>query len=262
VLLAGGKPVFVETRHTGYVPRLEDIAAAITPKTRAIILNTPGNPTGAVYDAATLRGIADLAVAKDFWLIFDECYGAFAYEPHTHEHLLKVAPDARSRTLVVNAFSKRLALTGWRLGYLAGPKDVIKAAKALQSHTTSNPNIIAQYAVLNHLQQGDGRYEQELYVRLAQARRLGLEILSGLSKVPKPSAQGGFYFYLDLSSLLSGSDKRNADDVVNALLVAGVATVSGTAFGDPHGVRVSYGSPAAQLEVGLRRLVEVLNAYI
>ncbi len=264
VLLAGGKPVFVDSRDSGYVPRLAAIEAAITRATRAIIVNTPSNPTGAVYDRQTLAGIAGLALAHKLWVIFDECYGPFTYESHSHAHIVEVAPEIRSRTLVVNAVSKQLALTGWRIGYLAGPEAVIKAAKALQSHTTSNPNVIAQHAVLAHLEKSDGAYERALFARLKQARRLGLGILSGFTNIPPPGAQGGFYFYLDLAQLLQRSEMhgkpRNADDVVAALLAAGVATVSGTAFGDPCGLRVSYGAPVEQLEVGLRRLVEVLNS--
>jgi aspartate aminotransferase len=264
VLLAGGKPVFVDSRDSGYVPQLHAIKAAVTSSTRAIIVNTPSNPTGAVYDRQTLAGIAEIALAHDLWVIFDECYGAFTYEPHTHAHIVEVAPEIRSRTLIVNAFSKQLALTGWRVGYLAGPEPVIKAAKALQSHTTSNPNVIAQHAVLAHLEKSDGAYEHALFARLEHARGLGLEILAGLTNVPAPCAQGGFYFYLDVAGLLKRSETRgqprNADDVVAALLAAGVATVSGTAFGDPCGLRVSYGAPIEQLERGLQRLVAILNS--
>jgi aspartate aminotransferase len=262
VLLAGGKPVFVDSHGSGFVPHLQDIASAITPATRAIVINTPNNPTGAVYDRATLAGIAELASAHQLWIIFDECYGGFTYAPHEHSHILRVAPQLRSRTLIVNAFSKQLAMTGWRIGYLAGPAAVIKAAKALQSHTTSNPNVIAQHAVLAHLKNSDGAYERALHARLTHARRLGLELLKPLRGVPEPTAQGGFYFYLDLAALLKeNGPPQDADDVVAALLAEGVATVSGTAFGDPCGLRISYGAPVEYLETGLRRLVGVLNAW-
>jgi len=257
VLIAGGTPVFVEAPRDTYLPRVGDIEAALSPRTRAIILNTPGNPTGAIYDAETLAGIARLAARRDLWVIFDECYGAFAHAPSTHQHILAVAPELRERTLIVNAFSKTLALTGWRIGYLAGPKHVISAVKALQSHTTSNPNVIAQHAVLAHLKNGDGEYEQTLSEQLRVARRQGLAILAELRRVPVPAAQGGFYFYLDISALHS-----TADNVVNTLLAeAGVAGVSGSAFGDPNGIRLSYGIPVAQLEGGLRRVVKLLNAW-
>ena len=265
VLLAGGKPVFVDSADSDYVVDVHALQAAITPATRAIILNTPGNPTGAVYPERALAAIAELASRHELWVIFDECYGRFTYDSNAHAHIVRVAPELRGRTLIVNAFSKQLALTGWRIGYLAGPEPVIKAARAMQSHTTSNPNVIAQHAVLEHLEHGDGAYEAALSARLASSRRLGLELLATLERVPVPKAQGGFYFYLDLRRLLretaAANSSSNADDLVAALLAAGVATVSGTAFGDPYGLRISYGAPAEQLEVGLRRVVEVLNAW-
>ena len=257
IVVAGGRPVFIETRHNNYVPRLTDLVAAVTPKTKAIVVNTPSNPTGAVYDRNALAGIAQLAIDKDLWIIFDECYGSFAHAQHTHHPIVSVAPRARDRTLIVNSFSKSLALTGWRIGYLAGPKAVISAVKALQSHTTSNPNVIAQHALLHHLETGNPAFELQLQRHVANARALGLSILSELTRVPQPAAQGGFYFYLDLGEL-----QRNADDIVNGLLMdAGVATVSGTAFGDPTGIRISYGIDLELLEKGLRRLTTALNKW-
>lgn len=266
VVIAGGTPVFIETRNSNFVPRLMDLAAAVTSKTKAIVVNTPNNPTGTIYDRDTLAGIAQLAIDRNLWIIFDECYGAFAHEPHTHQSIVTVAPGARDRTLIVNSFSKSLALTGWRIGYLAGPAPVISAVKALQSHTTSNPNVIAQHALLHFLERGDPAFQQQLQRQLTGARALGLSILSTLTLVPRPAAQGGFYFYLDLTGLQRCANRRgrqlNSDDVVNALLLdAGVATVSGTAFGDPAGVRLSYGIDLELLDEGLRRLTAALNAW-
>jgi len=264
VQLAGATPVFVETRANGYVPLIKDIRAAVTPATRAIIVNTPGNPTGAVFGRALLGGITELAIRRNLWIIFDECYGSFAYPPARHENIVSTLPQVRSRTLLVGSFSKSLALTGWRLGYLAGPAEVIAAARALQSHTTSNPNVIAQYAVLAHLKNDGGRFEQTLRARLSEARTRGLDILSRLAQVPRPLAQGGFYFYLDLSALLANKLQRgtfaDADDIVRLLIErAGVAAVSGTAFGDPAGIRLSYGVPLEALERGLSAVVDALN---
>jgi aspartate aminotransferase len=198
-------------------------------------------------------------------VVFDECYGTFTYAPHEHIHILEAAPQLRERTLIVNAFSKQLAMTGWRLGYLAGPPAAIKAAKAMQSHTTSNPNVIAQHAVLQHLSKSDGHYERALNARLIEARSRGLAMLQDLKAVPLPTAHGGFYFYADLAPLLkpgaAGQTPRTADDVVAALLSAGVATVSGSAFGDDFGIRISYGAPLETLEAGLQRLIDVLNCW-
>ncbi len=261
VALAGARPVFVDTRRNGYRPRIADLRAAVTPATRAIVVNTPNNPTGAVYDRATLAGIAELAIRTGLWVIFDECYGSFVHEPHEHESIVSVVPEVRPRTLMVNAFSKALALTGWRLGYLAGPKEVIGAVKALQSHTTSNPNVIAQHAVLAYLETGDRSYEAGLRAMLGVARARGLAILGDLRAVPAPQAEGGFYFYVDVSAILDRlGPGATVDDVARRLLMeAGVATVAGSAFGDPAGLRLSYGGALADLEEGLARLVVCLN---
>ncbi|VIO69855.1 pyridoxal phosphate-dependent aminotransferase [Bradyrhizobium ivorense] len=264
IVLAGGKPIYIETRLNNFVPKVTDLAAAVTSKTKAVVVNTPNNPTGAVYDRDTLAGIAQLAIDRNVWIVFDECYGAFIHATCTHHPIVSIAPRARDRTLIVSSFSKSLALTGWRMGYLAGPHAVINAVKALQSHTTSNPNIIAQHALLHHLECGDRAFQARLQRHVANARELGLSILSALTWVPQPIAQGGFYFYLDLGELQRrakvNGHELNADDVVTAFLMdAGVATVSGTAFGDPAGIRLSYGIELELLDKGLRRLIATLN---
>lgn len=212
IVVAGGTPVFIETRKTNYVPQLKDLAAAATSKTKAIVINTPNNPTGTIYDRDTLAGIAQLAIDRNFWIIFDECYGIFAHAPHTHHSIISVRPRARDRTLIVNSFSKSLALTGWRIGYVAGPKTVISALKALQSHTTSNPNVIAQHALLHYLEGGDPAFQLQLQRRITKARALGLSILSALRLVPPPAAQGGFYFYLDLTELRRRANRNGREN--------------------------------------------------
>ncbi|QND69766.1 aminotransferase class I/II-fold pyridoxal phosphate-dependent enzyme (plasmid) [Mesorhizobium loti] len=268
VRIAGGTPVHVDTRSNGYALRIEDIESALTAHSRAIVINTPNNPTGTVYNANILRGIGELAIEHDLWIIFDECYADFVHADVHHHPIVSVLPEVRSRTLIVNAFSKSLALTGWRIGYLAGPEYVISAVKALQSHTTSNPNVIAQHAALFHLQNTDGSYEHQLRSQLTSSRQVGLRALSDLSRIPAPTAMGGFYFYLDIKSLLAPEPWNlvigdgDADKLVRELIAkAGVAAVSGTAFGDPFGLRLSYGVPPDKLEMGLSRLVKFLNAW-
>lgn len=266
IFLAGGTPVFVETRHSNYVPKAMDLAAAITSKTRAIVVNTPSNPSGAIYDRVTLAAIAQLAIDRDLWIIFDECCGAFVHPPHAHHPIVSVAPRARARTLIVNSFSKSLGLAGWCIGYLAGPKAAIRAIEGLQRQATSDTNVIAQRALLHHLDCGDPAFQLKLKCQIGNARALGLSILSTLKRIPQPAAQGGFYFYLDLSWWRNRAAARgrefDADDVVRVLLMdAGVATVSGTVFGDPAGVRVSYGMNLQLLEKGLRRLTATLNTW-
>ncbi|WP_342739979.1 aminotransferase class I/II-fold pyridoxal phosphate-dependent enzyme [Bradyrhizobium sp. B117] len=265
VLLAGAKPVFVDAQPPTYIPDIDAIRAVVGSHTKAIIVNSPNNPTGAVYDRATLRAIGDLAINYEMWIISDECYSSLVFTGTRHESIVMAHPGVRSRTILINAFSKELAITGWRLGYFAAPREIIAAAKKLQSHTTSNANVIAQHAILHHLQVGDGSFEREMHERLCQARNTGLLILSGLHDVATPGAGGSFFFYLDLTRLISllpaESPVRSTDDIARLLLdEAGLASVAGRTFGDVNGLRLSFGAPPDLLELGLKRMVETLNS--
>lgn len=264
VLLAGAKPVFVDATAPSYIPEIESLRAAVTPKTKAIIINSPNNPTGAVYDRATLQAIGDFAITYQLWIVSDECYSSFVFTGGNHESIVSAHPGVRNRTIVVNAFSKELAITGWRLGYFAAPPEIISAAKKLQSHMTSNPNVIAQQAILHHLDVEDGAFQRNMHARLSHARARGLEILAHLRCVTPPRAEGSFFFYLDLTRLFAempaGVGVRNADYVARILLEeAGVASVAGGTFGDSNGIRVTFGAPPELVEKGLTRVVETLN---
>lgn len=264
VLLAGAEPVFVDARPPTYIPDIGTIRAVVTPRTKAIIINSPNNPTGAVYDRTTLQAIGDLAINYQLWIVSDECYSSLVFTGSRHESIVMAHPGVRSRTILVNAFSKELAVTGWRLGYFAAPPEIVSAAKKLQSHTTSNANVIAQHAILHHLHTGDGRFEREMYQRLFDVRQTGLRILAGLQDVPPPGADGTFFFYLDLSRLISslppGSDVRTSDDVARLLLEeSGVGSVPGSVFGDVNGLRFSFGAPPELLAPALNTVVHTLN---
>lgn len=265
VLLAGATPVFVDAPAPTYIPDIAAIRAAVTPHTKAIIINSPNNPTGAVYRRTTLQAIGDLALNYQLWIISDECYSSFVFTGARHESIVMAHPGVRSRTILVNAFSKELAITGWRLGYFAAPPEVVSAARKLQSHTTSNANVIAQHAILHHLKFGDGSFERRMHQRLSDARNTGLGILAGLKDVVPPAADGSFFFYLDLSRLLSAfptaDPVRSAEDVTRFLLEkSGVGCVAGSSFGDANGLRLSFGAPPDELEPGLKRVVDFLNS--
>ncbi|MGX5805463.1 pyridoxal phosphate-dependent aminotransferase [Bradyrhizobium sp. Arg314] len=264
VRLAGAKPVFVDAKPPSYVPEIRALRDAITPKTVAIIINSPNNPTGAVYDRAILQAIGDLAINYDLWIVSDECYSSFVFTGDRHQSIIVAHPGIRSRTILVNAFSKELAITGWRLGYFAAPPEIVAAAKKLHSITTSNANVIAQHAILHHLEVGDGSYEREMHQRLAAARKAGLRILSELEDVAPPRADGSFFFYLDLTAVLarlpSTSSIRTVDDIASILLdEVGVASVAGTTFGDETGLRLSFGAPPEKIEPALEKVVATLN---
>ncbi|MDX8470158.1 aminotransferase class I/II-fold pyridoxal phosphate-dependent enzyme [Mesorhizobium sp. VK23B] len=264
VCLAGGKPVFVDARPPSYVPEIHAIRGAVTPKTKAIIINSPNNPTGAVYDRTTLQAVGDLAINYNLWIVSDECYSSFVFVGHRHQSITAAHPSIRSRTILVNAFSKELAITGWRLGYLAAPPEIVAAAKKLQSMMTSNANVIAQHAILHHLEVSDGSYEREIYRRLAAARKAGLRVLCKLKDVAPPRADGSFFFYLDLKTILARlprtSSIRTAEDIARILLEqAGVASVAGSTFGDEAGLRLSFGAPPETIEPALEKVVATLN---
>lgn len=265
VRLAGATPVFVDAPAPTYVPDIAAIRAAVTPHTKAIIINSPNNPTGAVYRRTTLQAIGELALNYQLWIISDECYSSFVFTGVRHESIVMAHPGVRSRTILVNAFSKELAITGWRLGYFAAPPEVVSASRKLQSHTTSNANVIAQHAILHHLKFGDGSFEQRMHQRLSDARNAGLRILAGLKDVVPAAADGSFFFYLDLSRLFSALPTavpaRSAEDIARFLLEkSGVGCVSGSSFGDANGLRLSFGAPPDELEPGLKRVVDFLNS--
>ncbi|MGY3582506.1 aspartate aminotransferase [Bradyrhizobium sp. USDA 4341] len=264
LLIAGAKSVFVDARAPRYIPDIDAIRVAVTPQTKAIIINSPNNPTGAVYDRATLRAIGDLAITHRLWIISDECYSSFVFKGAPHESIVVAHPGVRSRTILVSTFSKELAVTGWRLGYLAASPEIVSAAKKLQSHMTANANVIAQHAILRHLQIGDGSFERTMHRRISDARKVGLRILAGLSDVTPPDVAGGLFFYLDLSKLISslpaGGTVRCADDISQLILrETGVGTVAGSVFGDEYGLRLCFGAPSNLLEPGLNRVVKFLN---
>jgi aspartate aminotransferase len=264
VELAQGRPVFIDTREHGYQLMASVVEKAITPKTKAIIINTPNNPTGAVYGREELAKIAALAIEHDFWIIYDECYASLVRAGYRHEHILAIEPRLKSRTILVNSFSKSHALTGWRLGYVAAPTQIIKAMENLQGHTTSNPSSIAQHAISYALERDDGRFIVGVNRMLDERLRRALAIVAGMPKVTVAPPQGAFYLFLDVSAYLG----KQLDGVVVAdvdqfcelaLHEAQIAMVSGAAFGDPTGVRLSYAISTDDVVEGLHRLRALLE---
>ncbi len=263
VRIAGGTAVVVANLPDRQLD-IPAISAAITSKTKVIVVNTPGNPTGAVYSDQSLLAVAQLAIRNNLWIIFDQCYRKFVYAGIQHRSIVSIAPEVRDRTIIIDSFSKTLAVAGWRLGYVVAPTTVIDHIRAFQSHITSCPNVIAQYGVLGHIQSDDNSFVDGLLSYISSNRRTGLDLLSGLRRIAKPPAQGGFYFYLDVSPLLGlryGDTTISSVDDVATLLVdeAGAATVPGTAFGDPHGIRLSFAVRREDLVTGLAAVVETLN---
>ena len=250
--LAGGVTVTVATRaEDGFVPDPEAIAAAITPRTRAILVNSPSNPTGAVIPEDVLRAIADLAERHDLWFISDELYEHMVYEGS----FTPVAQWYPERTILVHGASKGYALTGWRIGWGCGPGEVIQAMNRLQGQVTSNANAVAQYATQVALNSVEETTAFQAMTRAAYRERRDV-IVAGLNAMglPTPTPQGAFYVMADTR----GIDPD--ENVAGALLLerARVAVVPGTDFGAPGFVRMSYACSLDQVRTALERIAEVV----
>ena len=260
VLLAGGRPVVVPTRvEDGFHPDPDALAKAITPRTRAVIFNSPSNPTGAVIPRATLLELAKvMAVHPDVLAITDDIYEHLLYTGHPFVNIANVAPALRSRTLVVNGMSKAYAMTGWRMGYAAGPKALITGMQLVQDQATSNVNSITQRAAVAALT-GPQEPIRAMVKEFQHRRDL---IHTGLTQIPGvrcPKPEGAFYAFPDVSAWLGKSWKGktlgSAHDVSERLLEdLLVAAVPGEPFGAPGHLRFSFAASRATLEKGLQRL--------
>ena len=259
VELAGGRPVYLPSEPSrGFALDLEDLGKLITPRTRAIIVNSPSNPTGSVYGREALAGLASLAMEHGFYIITDDIYDEFRFDGNTPYNCVSLVPEAKEHVLVVNGVSKTYAMTGWRIGYLAGPQAVVKAATKIQSQSTSNPNSIAQKAAVAALSG-----PQECVSRMKEAfRKRGEYIaarLSAMEGVSCPSPLGAFYVFPDLSSYYN--EKINGSLALADYLLeeARLAAIPGVAFGDDRCVRFSYATDMKVIEEGMNRLEKALG---
>ena len=253
VQLAGGVTVPIMTRpEDGFVPSVDDVRAAITDKTRIILINSPSNPTGAVYPPEVVKGIVELAAERDIWIFADDLYEHLIYEGE----FTSCASLAQDKTLVIHGASKSYALTGWRIGYGAGPKDLIKAMNRLQGQVTSGANAVAQYAVIAALNEVEKTrafidMTKEAYIERRDVLVEGLNSL-GL-KTPKP--QGAFYVMADLT--LIHEDETEA--AMTLLEQAHVGVVPGTDFLAPGQARFSYATSLENIERALERIEKLLR---
>ena len=260
VLLAGGRPVFVQTREAdGWVPDPELFARALSPRTRAVVLNSPSNPTGAVLSPEALAALADvLERHPDVLVVTDDIYEKLLYTGRPFVQVLNVAPGLADRTLVVNGLSKAFAMTGWRLGYAAGPKPLISAMSMLQDQSTSNASSIGQRAAVAALR---GPMDTvELMVREFLVRRdlfvAGMQALPGVRLRPP---EGAFYLFPSFQGLLA--KRHRGKPLENSLRLSQVllddyrlAAVPGTPFGGEGHLRFSFAASRATIEKGLARL--------
>ncbi|MCX6767641.1 MAG: pyridoxal phosphate-dependent aminotransferase [Candidatus Micrarchaeota archaeon] len=261
IKLCGGKPAFVETpEKSGFCLDPAAVEERVSKKTKAIVINSPNNPTGAVYGEKELAEIAELAGKNDCYVISDEVYEKMTYGK---KHASIAALGAKERTIVINGFSKTYAMTGWRIGYAAGPKEVIKVMSDIQSHCTSNPTSFAQKGALAAIT-GPQDCVGEMAREFAKRRRV---IVDGLRRIPGISCvepEGAFYAFPNVSALYGkrtpgGTTIENSNGFAKYVLEeAKVAVVPGSAFGSDAHIRISYATSEDNIRKGLERIAEAV----
>jgi aspartate aminotransferase len=261
-LLAGGTPVFVNCpEQTGFKLRPEDLEEAITPRTKWVILNSPNNPTGAAYSEQELKALTEVLVRHPHvWLMTDDMYEHLVYDGFRFTTAVQVEPRLKDRTLTVNGVSKAYAMTGWRIGYAGGPKELIKAIGVIQSQSTSNPCSISQAAAVAALN-GDLSFLPERNAVYRERRDLVVDQLNRAPGLRCHRPEGAFYVYPSCAGVIgrrsaAGRHLATSADFAAALLEEeGVAVVHGTAFGlDPY-FRISYATGTDLLEEACRRII-------
>lgn len=255
VKLAGGVPVYIEgLEGNQFKVTPEQIKSAISKKTKAIIINSPSNPTGVLYTAEELLELGKVCLEENILIVSDEIYEKLVYGNHKHVSIAQISPELKEQTVVINGVSKSHSMTGWRIGYAAGNSKVIEAMTNLASHSTSNPTTTAQYAAIAAY---NGPQEPVEEMRLAFEERLEI-IFDKLMAIPgftcvKP--QGAFYLYPNVKKAAEMTGYNNVDDFVEALLVeAKVAVVPGSGFGTPENIRLSYATSLELLEKAVERI--------
>jgi len=263
--LTGAKPVIVPSEpEKNFEPTLEAVEGAITEKTKGILLNSPSNPTGQLYSQEFLKGLAELCRRHALFVITDDIYDKLRFDGRPPENILSFAPDLRDQTVIVNGVSKTYAMTGWRIGWAVGPKEIIAAVTRIQGQSTSNATSVAQKAALEAL---TGPQDCVAEMREAFARRAQLlyEKLSALPGLKLPQPRGTFYAFVDFSAYYGkttpeGQKINGSLEMCDYLLSqALVATVPGVAFGDDRALRISFASADEDIVSGVERIKAALE---
>ena len=258
-------PVYVQTDElTGFTASIDALRAAVTPKTKMLILNSPSNPTGGVYDRGQIEQIAQLAVEKGFYVISDEIYEKVIYDGRKHVSIASLGEDIKKLTMTVNGFSKAFSMTGWRLGYAAAEKPIVAAMDAIQSHSASNLVSFTQPAAVAALTGPQGVVD-EMVAEFDKRRKIIVARLNEIDGVTCSMPGGAFYVFPRVSALYGrkykGKEIRGSDGFVEfALESAGVAMVAGSGFGADDYVRLSYATSVEVIEKGMARLAEAIAA--
>jgi aspartate aminotransferase len=255
VNLCEAKPVFIKTLpENNFKITAKDLKKNITPKTKVLILNSPSNPCGSVYHAAELREIAEVCAAKKIFVISDEIYEKIIFDNLKHVSIAGFNKEIYDLTLTVNGMSKSYSMTGWRVGYLAGPQDIVDAISRLQDHSTSNPTSIAQKAAAAALANGDD-FVRKMAAEFQKKRDFCVASLSKIKKIGFVRPQGAFYIFCDISKT-----KLDSLTFADRLLSEGqVAVIPGKAFGRDDYIRISFAASIAELTKGLNRIAQWLE---
>jgi len=258
VTLVGGKSVIVETdASTGYKITPEQLKKAITPKTKLFVLNSPSNPTGMVYTPEEIKALAKVIVDADIYVVSDEIYEKILYDGAEHISIGSLGEEIFSRTLISSGFAKGYSMTGWRLGYLAGPVEIIKAASTIQGHSTSNVCTFAQYGAIAALESSQDCVE-EMRQAFAKRRQVMLERLNAIPGLSCPKPDGAFYLFPDISKT-----GLKSLEFCNAILESHqVALIPGVAFGADKNIRLSYATDMETIEKGMDRLEKFVRSQI
>jgi aspartate/methionine/tyrosine aminotransferase len=262
VHLAGGNAIAVKTTGKDQKVTVADLEAARTPKTQAIVLNSPQNPSGLLYEADELRAIGEWAVAHNILIVADDIYSNLVYNGNQFTSIVSLSDAIRQQTLLVTGVSKTYAMTGWRIGFVLGDAAIIKEMSKVASHATGNPTAASQYAAIAAL---NGDQSEAKAMRAAFEDRLNtiypkIQALPGFEINTKP--QGAFYLFPNVKAAVVATGYANTEDFVTALLdEAHVAVVAGTAFGQPDHIRISYATSKEALLTACDRLADFMASH-
>lgn len=264
VKIADGVPVYIETKEENdFKFTVKDLEKIKTKKTKAIIINSPNNPTGSVYSKEELTAIGNWAVENHVFIISDEIYEKLIYGDKEHFSLASISDDVKKLTILINGVSKSHAMTGWRIGYAAAHKDVVKLMTNIQSHSTSNPSSISQYASVEALS-GDQSSVFEMKEQFIKRRDYMVETINHIEGLSCKKPEGAFYIMMNFTKLIgttiNGHKIETSMDFSNLLLdEAKVAVIPGVAFGDDKYVRLSYATSLDNIKNGLNRIKDLLD---
>jgi aspartate aminotransferase len=249
VRLAGAEPVIVPTNErSGWKMTAAEFENAMTPRTKMVIMNSPGNPSGSVYSREELEAIVEVAAEEDIYILSDEIYEKLVYDDAKHVSIASLSKQAYDLTITVNGFSKSYAMTGWRLGYMGAPDAIAKAVDSIQSHSTSNPCSFAQKGAVAALK-GDQQPLSDMHDEFDMRRNYMFDRISKIANITAVKPQGAFYVLVNISQL--GLNSQNFSD--RLLSKANVAVVPGAAFGDDRTIRLSYATSIDVIKKGLDR---------